>query len=465
MRRRLKRGVLVASSLIASVVVATPGVAQAAPPPIAKHTCANGLEVLVVENHATPTFTVEIAVKNGSMTEPPELNGLSHLYEHMFFKANAALPSQEQYVARIRELGIAWNGTTNTERVNYFFSTTSDHFADAMTFMKDAITTPLFDGKELERERVVVTGEIDRNEASPQYHFWHETGRHLWFKYPSRKDPLGTRKTVLGATTDTMRLIQKRYYVPNNAVLIVTGDVDAKAVFELSDKLYASWQKAADPFVAFPLVKHPPLPKSEVLVVEQPVQSYSGTIDWHGPSTVGSDLASTYAADFLSYAIAEPSSKFQKHLVESGACVSANVNWTTQMNTGPISLFFEAAPDRIDACVKAIFAEIPRLKEPDYLTDAELANAAFTAEVQSVKDREKPSELAHTLSFWWTSAGLDYYLHYVENMKKVDRAAIARYLDTYVLGRPFVFGSLLSPAMKKQGFDNAHFAKLAGVKP
>src|SRR5262249_31162856 len=130
-----------------------PSAARAAPP-IESHTAANGLTVLVVENHALPLITVEIAVKNGSMTEPPEYNGLSHLYEHMFFKANKAIPSQEAYLARIRELGISWNGSTSTERVNYFFTTTSDHYNDAMVFMRDAIVSPLFDAKELEKERV-----------------------------------------------------------------------------------------------------------------------------------------------------------------------------------------------------------------------------------------------------------------------------------------------------------------------
>src|SRR5262252_2458989 len=100
-------------------------------PAIVAHTLANGLTVLVVENHGTPLVTVEIAVRNGSMTESPEYNGLSHLYEHMFFKANAAIPSQEAYFARTQELGIQWNGTTNTERVNYFFTTTAPHLKDA----------------------------------------------------------------------------------------------------------------------------------------------------------------------------------------------------------------------------------------------------------------------------------------------------------------------------------------------
>src|SRR5262252_537759 len=101
------------------------------PPKLQTHTGPNGLTVIVVENHAVPLVTIEIAAKNGSMTEPPEYNGLSHLYEHMFFKANKALPSQEAYLARARELGMSWNGTTNTERVNYFFTTTAPHLKDA----------------------------------------------------------------------------------------------------------------------------------------------------------------------------------------------------------------------------------------------------------------------------------------------------------------------------------------------
>jgi zinc protease len=437
--------------------------AAAAPPAIQRHTSPNGLEVLVVENHAVPIVTVEVAAKNGSMTEPPEYNGLSHLYEHMFFKANAAIPSQEAYLERAHELGLQWNGTTNTECVNYWFTTTNDHFKDAMVFMRDAIVTPKFDAKELERERVVVTGELDRNEANPGYHLFHGMGEKVWFKYPSRKDPLGSRKTVLSATVDMMRTIQKRYYVPNNSVLIVTGDVTANDVFAQADTLYASWAKGEDPFKKYPLVKHPALPKAEALVVVQPVQTYQGMIEWHGPSTVGDGVELTYAADVLGTALGESSSKFQKHLVDSGACVNAGMGWYTQMNTGPITFGFVAAPDKVDACVKAAFEELPRMKEKDYLSDAELENAVRTLDVQIARERERLSSYAHTLSFWWTSAGLDYYLHYVENLRRVTRDDIAKYLDRYVLGKPFVFGSMVSPDMTKAGFDKAHFEKLAGI--
>ena len=97
--------------------------------------------------------------------ESPEYNGLSHLYEHMFFKGNKVTPNQEKYLKRLNELGASWNGTTQTERVNYFLTLPSENLREGTMFLRDALFYPLFEQKELERERVVVLGEFDRNEA------------------------------------------------------------------------------------------------------------------------------------------------------------------------------------------------------------------------------------------------------------------------------------------------------------
>jgi predicted Zn-dependent peptidase len=98
----------------------------------------------------------------------------------------------------------------------------------------------------------------------------------------------------------------------------------------------------------------------------------------------------------------------------------------------------------VDACVRAVFAELPKMKEASYLSDEELANAAYSIEVGLIHERERPSSYAHTITFWWASAGLDYYRGYVDHVKKVTRADIARYLDKFVLGKPFVFGAMVS---------------------
>src|SRR5437868_6264346 len=200
---------------------------------IADRKLANGLEIVVLEDHSVPIVTIELAVRNGSFTEPPELNGLSHLYEHMFFKANRAIANQEEYLQRIGQLGIAYNGETREEVVEYYFTTTSPNIRAAMNFMRDATRYPLFDEKEFQREQQVVIGEIDRNESEPGYYLNREMSGRLFYKYPSRKNPLGDRKTVATSTTAMMRLIQGRYYVPNNSALVITGDVQTEEIYRM----------------------------------------------------------------------------------------------------------------------------------------------------------------------------------------------------------------------------------------
>jgi zinc protease len=104
----------------------------------------NGLEVIVIENHAVPLATVEIAVKSGSFVESPDYNGLSHLYEHMFFKGNKAIPNQEKYLNRLNELGASWNGSTNTERVNYFLTLPSENLREGTFTSRVSIRPPIW---------------------------------------------------------------------------------------------------------------------------------------------------------------------------------------------------------------------------------------------------------------------------------------------------------------------------------
>ncbi|HEX8107721.1 MAG TPA: pitrilysin family protein [Kofleriaceae bacterium] len=413
---------------------------------------------MVVESHSVPLVTIEITVHNGSMTEPVDYNGLSHLYEHMFFKANKALPSQEAFLRRTQELGLVWYGATSQERVNYSFTGTKDHTEELMQLMHDALVSPLFDPKELDRERVVVTGEIDRNEASPLYHLNKAINDRVFWKYPSRRYPLGNRATVLKATVAQLQTIQRRYYVPNNSALVVTGDVTAAEIFAEADRLYADWPKGEDPFIKFPLVKHPPIKKTEVAVVEQPVHMVTGQMTWQGPSVAGDEIPMTYAADALSSTLSEPWSRWTKALVESGACVSVSISWATQVNTGPIKVSFQATPDKVDTCITAIRAELVKMESPDYLTQEELHRGAHTYEIGAVHERERPSQLSHSLTFAFCYGGLDYYLlSYPDNLYKVTPADVARYVTTYIKDRPFVFGIMVSSEMRKAGLDQKHF--------
>jgi zinc protease len=417
---------------------------------IASRSLANGLEIIVLEDHSVPLVTIELAVRNGSFTEPPELNGLSHLYEHMFFKANRAVANQEAYLKTIGQLGIAYNGETREEVVEYYFTTTSPNLRAAMNFMRDATRYPLFDEKEFDRERQVVIGEIDRDESEPTYYLNREMGDRLFYKYPSRKNSLGNRQTVSTATTAMMRLIQGRYYVPNNSALVITGDVKTEDVYKMAQEFYGDWpRREKDPFVEFPLVEHPPLPKSEGGIIKQPVTNVLLEIGWQGPS-IGKDDAATYAADTFSFIMTQPDSRFQRALVDSGLVTAVGIGYYTQRNVGPINIIAQTTPDKAKAAIKAIYNEVAHFNDKDYYTDEQLESAKALLEADDLYSREKLDEYAKTLGFWWSSTGIDYFRGYLGNLRRTSRADISRYVATYIQGKPHVGLALISEQAQEQ---------------
>jgi zinc protease len=439
------------TSSLTQSIAALPARAVASPvSDINSKVLANGLEVIVLEDHSVPVVTIELAVRNGSFTEPPELNGLSHLYEHMFFKANRAIANQEDYLQKIGQLGIAYNGETREEVVEYYFTTTSPNVRAAMNFMRDATRYPLFDEKEFERERQVVIGEIDRNESEPVYYLNKEMNDRLFYKYPSRKQPLGDRQTVSTATTAMMRLIQGRYYVPNNSALVVTGDVQAADVYKMVQEFFGDWaRRDKDPFTEFPLVEHPPLQKSEGNVIKQPVTNVLVEIGWQGPS-IGKDDAATYAADTFSFIMTQPDSRFQRNLVDTGLVNGINIGYYTQRNVGPINVVFQTTPDKVKAACKAVYNEIAHFNDKDYYTDDQLESAKGLLEADDLYSREKFDEYAKTLGFWWSSTGIDYFRGYLANLRRTSRADISRYLTTYIQGKPHVGLALISEQAQQQ---------------
>ena len=450
--------------------------AQTAPAyeiPIVTKTLSNGLEVIVLPDSSIPLVTVELAVRNGSFTEPPELNGLSHLYEHMFFKTNRAQTiyrceiwqfrnlqayrayncdselklkaelKDVSYMREIDQVGIVNNASAREEVVNYYFTTTSPHIATALRFIKDAVRYPVFDENEFAREKEVVLGELERNMSQPGYYLNQASLEKLFYKYPTRKSPGGTRETVAAATTDQMRLIQSRYYVPNNSALVVTGDVKPEAIFTLAEQLFGDWPRGEDPFIKFPLVEHPPLAKSEGAIVTQPVQTVFYQIGWQGPS-IGKDDAGTYAADVFSFIIRQADSRFQRQLVDSGLTTGANLGYYTQRNVGPIQAVMSTTPDKAKAALKAFYAEVDQFDKPNYFTDEELENAKTLLEADDLYSREKLSDYTHTLSFWWSTTGIDYFRGYHRNLRAITRSDITKYVRTYIQNKPHIGIALIS---------------------
>jgi zinc protease len=407
-----------------------------------KRTLGNGLEVIVIENRSVPLVTVEIAVRNGAYTETPEYNGLSHLYEHMFFKTNEK-SREKGYHDRSSELGMLSNATTREEVVNYYTTTIKTGTREAMLVMRDSIRYPLFDPQEFSQEIQVVLDELAQHRSNPFYYLVEAVDSRLWYKYPSRKRPGGLPETVAKATPEMMRMIQKKYYVPNNSALVISGDVVAGEIFQLAEEIFGDWPRGEDPFLKDPVPKHPPLEKDTAVVVNQPVNAATIQFGYHGPST-DTDAAATYAADVFSFILRQPNSRFSRELIDSGLSTGTGLNYYTQLNVGPIGLMAQTTPEKLKETIRAINRQISLFTSPDYYTDEELKSAKTLLDVNEIYDREKPSEYAHTVSFWWASSGLDYYANYIENLRKVTRADISRYVERYIRNKPRVVAVLIA---------------------
>lgn len=436
--------------LIATLLLA-PGVASAQRAELERRiqrtTLANGLDVIVVENPGVPLVTIEADVKNGSFTQPPEFEGLSHLYEHMFFRANAEYAEPDEFVARASELGAVFNGSTTEERVNYYLTLPADSVEGGMRFLAAALIHPLFRQDELEREREVVLGEYDRNEASPYFRFMRAMGKALWTSSWSRKNPLGERAVIQTTTPDKMRTIQRRYYVPNNTALIVTGDIAPDRAFTLAREVFGGWPRGRDPFVDAPIPPVPPLTHDTAVIVEEQIPSALVMLQWQGPSA-RKDVADTYAADVFSDVLNQPGSRFQRRLVDSGLFQSVGVNYYTLNQVGPITISGETSPGKLRQALAALNDEIGKLSDTTYFSTDALDVTKQQRIVGTMFSLERASGFAHQVGFWWAVTGLDYFYGYVDNMARQTRGDLVRYAETYIVGKPHVVGVLLSPSAR-----------------
>jgi len=410
---------------------------------IKKITLNNGLDVILFENHVVPLVTIEIASKNGSFTETPDYNGLSHLYEHLFFKGNKVIPNQTQYKEKIRELGIDYNGVTSTESVRYYFTLPSYNLEQGLTFMNDAIRSPLFDKQELDKEINVVLEEYNMKESRPYSHLFREINKRMFADYYYKVNTIGDRKAIETANSKKMLNIQKKFYVPNNCALIIAGDINENETLNLIKQIFGNWESGKNPFEQEPPIKYPPLKETQTVIVDQKVNNAAIMIKWNGPSVLF-DKKDTCVADVCSTVISLPTSKTYKKLVEAGIAVSMYL-WSDNSQFAPsVSFSCTVNPSKVMEAKKIMLEEIEKMSSPGYFSEDEVERAKKSIEVSYLFEQEDVQEFALLLGSQWTTRGLDYYKDYLKNIGMVKKDNLIEFLKTYVIDKPYVMGIMVS---------------------
>ena len=427
---------------------------------LASFTLDNGMELFVLENHTVPLARIQITFRTGALSQTPQTAGLFHLYEHMLFKGNAAHPTQTDLQAAMKDLGVAnWNGGTSGENVSYYFTVPSDKAASGIQFWADAVRTPLLNPAELSTEKDVVVNEILGYLSDPDNIYGSALDKALFGKYPWRKDVSGSEALIRAATVPVLQAIRDTWYVANNAALFVGGDVDPAAVRAAVQKSFGDWKRAADPWSP-PPPPHPS-PQQDVLLVYPDEAMYQGVfsvdLQYRGPDVTTSPAA-TYAADVLGGLIEDPNGKFKadifakvpglyKKEYQSAAYATLRdggyIYYSTYGLISPSGGTF-ARLAQLKNTYEAEMRSIAR--DPGYFTQANLDVLKRQLSDNVILERETVNGFIGALSFWWSSASTAYYLGYRDNLLRVAKPDIAKFITDYITSHGSVLAVRMNPA-------------------
>lgn len=206
---------------------------------ISEYQLANGLQVLLAPDSAKSRITVNMSYKVGSRHEGPGETGMAHLLEHLLFRSSPNFPDA---MAEFSRRGMAANGSTTADLTNYYASFTAD---DAtldwyLGWQADAMLNIDISQKSLDTEMTVVRNELERGENSPFSVLLQQISAAAYVWHPYGRSVIGNRSDLAHIDVNQLRNFYKKYYQPDNAVLIITGDIDTANVLQLISKHFGA---------------------------------------------------------------------------------------------------------------------------------------------------------------------------------------------------------------------------------
>lgn len=444
----------------------------------------NDLTLFVNENHTVPLVYIEIAVRAGGITQDKNTAGLFHLYEHMMFKGNSRFDNSAKVQKALSDMGTAsWNGTTGLECVNYYFTIPSSQLENGLEFWNAAIREPLMDEEEFEIEKKVVISEIAGNESSPDRYIGYYINSKLFPNAPWQLDPSGSISNIENAKIETLREIQKKYYVPENAALFVGGDVKADEVYKLVNRIYGSWENNGVELseIENSILKQDKEPFDKPYYCVVPYDKISPqmtqvNVIYRGPDS-DFEEEETYPADLLGFEMASPQGLYKQTFISDKSLgipfdpEYVSSGYSTKRRTGTIS--FSAVMIVDDENLIAEKTVLFSKKINDYMKQLSNSKEIVSQESrkkiasrlrdENVLDTESFRGPLATLRYNWITNSLDYYRSYNEKVVASSNEEIQNYIKKYIVDKnPFVIVYVNSNVYEecKESFENAGFVKV-----
>ena len=216
--------------------------------PVSVKTLANGLTVVVSEDHTSPTVGVSVVYHVGMRLEPKNRTGFAHLFEHLMFQGTPNAP-KGVFDKVISGGGGRNNGSTRADFTNYIETAPASSLEPILWLEADRMKTLAFSPESLKNQRDVVKEEIRVNVKNSPYggFMWIDIGGLAFQKWENNHDGYGSFQDLDGASLDDVRAFHRDYYGPNNAVLSLAGDITPAQAYALADKYFAAIPRRPTP--------------------------------------------------------------------------------------------------------------------------------------------------------------------------------------------------------------------------
>jgi len=422
--------ILLLFSLFSSLAwAATPDLKQAIQLKVEKYQLPNGLTVLLQEDHSVPLVTYQQWFRVGSKDEETGRTGLAHFFEHMMFKGSRGYP-KEVFQHSLPSKGADFNAFTTADYTGYHITLPPEHLKLAISLESDRMRQLLLDPNDVKSEREVVKEERRMRYDNQPEGIIHETMDALLYRnLPYRWPVIGSMEDLNQASMEDLHAFYKRYYSPNNAVVVVAGDFDPVDVKKWILDAYGKINREELHRKTFApeWVQNEPQEKVIKRHVESPIFSM-------GFLTPAANHPDTYALNLLAFVLAHgDSSRLHKKMVyEQQIVTSVHAGCHEEMLAGRCSIFAYLKPGASSKIVeKTIDSEIQEMTKQK-ITARELEKAKNNYLMEYVNELSKLNGRAEALALNEILFG-DYRKLFtdVANVQAVTAADVQRVAQKY----------------------------------
>jgi zinc protease len=419
--------------LALSLLVAAGATAQTASSPparlaVTEATLDNGLRVLVEEDPRNPIVAVQIYYRVGSRNERPGATGLAHFLEHMMFKGTATRARGEMS-RLVEQNGGRDNAFTTKDMTGYYVNIVADRLDLVLSLEADRMRNLLLDPAEIDSERKVVMEERRmRTDDDPDGTVYEEMGSLAFKAHPYRWPVIGWMTDIQRINPPELRAFYDTYYQPNNAVLVIAGDVKAADALALVRRHFGPIPRGATP-PPVTAVEPPQIDERRLVIRKEGAQLPIVNVAWHVPNHTSKDAA---ALELLSTLLSEGrASRLYRRLVYEKRLVLGAGGEYSYSSVDPSLFWFYATPlpgQSPEAVEQALMAEVERLKqEPVPTEEIERARnqieASFVWQQDSVFSRARVLGRFEVLGSWRL---LEDYLPKIRAVTAQDLQRVAR---------------------------------------